>query len=183
MAAYSLAKLRFPGRNAIFKIIVASLMFHSTVNQVTHFIILSSFGWIDTYWAMIIPAISTSLGFFLMQSFMGVVPDALLESATLDGAGLGRQFWTIVMPLVKSGWLTLAIFKIQELWNMQQSSYIYSETLKTMPYAISQVTSGGIARQGAAAAGSVILLIVPVVFFIIIQSNVLETMATSGMKD
>ena len=52
-----------------------------------------------------------------------------------------------------------------------------------MPYAISQVTAGGIARQGAAAAGSVILLIVPVVFFIIIQSNVLETMATSGMKD
>ena len=183
LAAFPCSKFVFPGSVGFGKLVRTSLMFSSSVTALATYIIMNAFGWIDTYWAMIVPAISSSLGFFLMQSFMGVVPDALLESATLDGASLGRQFWTIVMPLVKSGWLTLAIFKIQELWNLTQSSYIYSETLKTMPYAISQVTSGGIARQGAAAAGSVILLIVPVVFFIIIQSNVLETMATSGMKD
>lgn len=183
MAAFPCAKFNFPGSQSLGRLVRYTLMFASSVTALATYIIMNAFGWIDTYWAMIIPAIAGPLGFFLMQSFMGVVPDALLESARLDGASFARQFWSIVMPLVKSGWLTLAIFKIQELWNLQQTSYIYTETLKTLPYAISQVTAGGIARQGAAAAGSVILLIVPVVFFIIIQSNVLETMATSGMKD
>ncbi|MBO5945852.1 MAG: carbohydrate ABC transporter permease, partial [Clostridia bacterium] len=70
MAAYALAKLRFPGRNAIFQIIVMSLMFHSTVNQVTHFIILSSFGWVDTYLSIIVPSMAGTMGLYLMKQFM-----------------------------------------------------------------------------------------------------------------
>jgi ABC-type glycerol-3-phosphate transport system permease component len=183
LAAFPCCKYVFPGSQSVGKLTRMALMFNSTVLSLAVYIIMNALGWIDTYWAMIIPAIAGPLGFFLMQSFMVVVPDALLEAAIIDGAGFQTLFWRIVMPLVKSGWLTLAIFKIQELWNLTSSSFIYSETLKTLPYAISQVTSGGIARQGAAAAGSVIMLIVPLIFFIIIQSNVLETMATSGMKD
>ena len=183
LAAFPCCKYIFPGSQSVGKLTRMALMFNSTVLSLAVYIIMNALGWIDTYWAMIIPAIAGPLGFFLMQSFMVVVPDALLEAAIIDGAGFQTLFWRIVMPLVKSGWLTLAIFKIQELWNLTSSSFIYSETLKTLPYAISQVTSGGIARQGAAAAGSVIMLIVPLIFFIIIQSNVLETMATSGMKD
>ena len=183
LAAFPCSKYNFPGGSGIGKLVRLSLMFNSTVLSLAVYIIMNALGWIDTYWSMIVPAIAGSLGFFLMQSFMGVVPDVLLEAAIIDGAGFQTLFWKIVMPLVKSGWLTLAIFKIQELWNLTSSSYIYSETLKTLHYAISQVTSGGIARQGAAAAGSVIMLLVPMFFFIIIQSNVLETMATSGMKD
>lgn len=183
LAAFPCAKYTFPGSKSIGKIVRYSLMFSSSVTALATYIIMNALGWIDTYWAMIIPAIAGPLGFFLMQGFMVNVPDALLEAAVLDGAGFQTLFWKLVMPIAKSGWLTLAIFKIQELWNLTSSSYIYSETLKTLHYAISQVTSGGIARQGAAAAGSVIMLLVPMFFFIIIQSNVLETMATSGMKD
>ena len=69
LAAYALTKLRFPGRSAIFKLIVTSLMFHSTVNQVTHFIILSSFGWIDTYLSIIVPSMAGTMGLYLMKQF------------------------------------------------------------------------------------------------------------------
>ena len=184
MAAYSLAKLRFPGRNAIFQIIVMSLMFHSTVNQVTHFIILSAFGWIDTYLAIIVPSMATTMGLYLMKQFMETsVPDTVLESARLDGASEFRTFLTIAMPMVKPAWLTLIIECFKSLWNAGASVYIHSEELKTFNYAIGQILSGGIARSGAAAAATVVMMIVPIAIFVLNQSKIIETMGSSGMKD
>ncbi len=184
MAAYSLAKLRFPGRNAIFQIIVMSLMFHSTVNQVTHFIILSSFGWIDTYLSIIVPSMATTMGLYLMKQFMETsVPDTVLESARLDGASEFRTFLIIAMPMVKPAWLTLMIECFKSLWNSGASIYIHSEELKTFNYAIQQIISGGIARSGAGAAAIVVMMAVPIIVFVLNQSQIIETMGSSGMKD
>ena len=184
MAAYSLSKLRFPGRNAIFQLIVTSLMFHSTVNQVTHFIILSSFGWVDTYLSIIVPSMATTMGLYLMKQFMETsVPDTVLESARLDGASEFRTFLIIAMPMVKPAWLTLMIECFKSLWNSGSSIYIHSEELKTFNYAINQIVSGGIARSGAGAAAIVIMMIVPIAIFVINQSKIIETMGSSGMKD
>ena len=184
MAAYSLAKLRFPGRNAIFQLIVTSLMFHSTVNAVTHFIILSSFGWIDTYLSVIIPSMATTMGLYLMKQFMeSSVPDTVLESARLDGASEFRTYLTIAMPMVKPAWLTLMIECFKSLWNSGSSIYIHSEELKTFNYAIQQIISGGIARSGAGAASTVVMMAVPITVFVLNQSQIIETMGSSGMKD
>ena len=184
MAAYSLAKLRFPGRNAIFQIIVMSLMFHSTVNQVTHFIILSAFGWIDTYLSIIVPSMATTIGLYLMKQFMETsVPDTVLESARLDGASEFRTYLIIAMPMVKPAWLTLMVECFKNLWNAGSSVYIHSEELKTFNYAINQIVSGGIARSGAGAAAIVVMMIVPITIFVINQSKIIETMGSSGMKD
>ena len=184
MAAYSLSKLRFPGRNAIFQIIVMSLMFHSTVNQVTHFIILSAFGWVDTYLSIIVPSMATTMGLYLMKQFMeSSVPDTVLESARLDGASEFRTFLIIAMPMVKPAWLTLMIECFKSLWNSGSSIYIHSEELKTFNYAIGQIVSGGIARSGAAAAAIVVMMSVPIIIFVINQSKIIETMGSSGMKD
>ncbi len=184
MAAYALAKMRFPGRNAIFQMIVMSLMFHSTVNQVTHFIILSAFGWIDTYLSIIVPSLATTMGLYLMKQFMeSSVPDTVLESARLDGASELRTFLTIAMPMVKPAWLTLIIESFKGLWNAGASVYVHSEELKTFNYAIGQILSGGIARSGAAAAATVVMMIVPIGIFILNQSKIIETMGSSGMKD
>ncbi len=184
MAAYALAKLRFPGRNAIFQMIVMSLMFHSTVNQVTHFIILSAFGWIDTYLAIIVPSLATTMGLYLMKQFMeSSVPDTVLESARLDGASEFRTFLIIAMPMVKPAWLTLIIETFKGLWNAGASVYVHSEELKTFNYAIGQILSGGIARSGASAAATVVMMIVPIGIFILNQSKIIETMGSSGMKD
>lgn len=184
MAAYALAKLKFPGRNAIFQLIVTSLMFHSTVNTVTHFIILSSFGWIDTYLAIIVPSMATTMGLYLMKQFMeSSVPDTVLESARLDGASEFRTYLTIAMPMVKPAWLTLMIECFKTLWNSGASVYIHSEELKTFNYAIQQILSGGIARSGAGAASTVVMMAVPILVFVINQSKIIETMGSSGMKD
>ena len=184
MAAYALAKLKFPGRNWMFQMVVLSLMFHQTVNQVTHFIILTTFGLVDTYWAIIIPSLATTMGLYLMKQFMeSSVSDAVLESARLDGASEFRTFLTIAMPMVKPAWLTLIIESFKGLWNTGASIYIQSEQLKTFNYAIQQIVSGGVARAGAGAAATVVMMIVPITVFVISQSSIIETMGSSGMKD
>ena len=184
MAAYALAKLRFPGRNAIFQIIVMSLMFHSTVNTVTHFIILSAFGWVDTYLSIIVPSMASTMGLYLMKQFMeSSVPDTVLESARLDGASEFRTFLIIAMPMVKPAWLTLIIECFKGLWNAGASIYIHSEELKSFNYAINQIVTGGIARSGAGAAATVVMMLVPILVFVFNQSKIIETMGSSGMKD
>lgn len=183
-AAYSLAKIKFPGRKVLFNIIVYSLMFNTTVAGITNFITMSFFGMVDTYLAIIIPAMGSTLGLYLMKQFMETsVPDSVLESARLDGASEWKILWTLVMPMVKPAWLTLIIFSFQGLWNQGASVYVFSEQLKTFPYAISQIITGGIARAGASAASTVVMMIVPILVFVISQSNVIETMSSSGMKD
>ncbi len=184
MAAYALSKLKFPGRNIMFQLIVTSLMFHSTVNQVSHFIILSTLGWVDTYLAIIVPHLAGTLGLYLMKQFMeSSVSDAVLESARLDGASEFRTFWVIAMPMVKPAWLTLIIETFKGLWNTGASIYIHSEQLKTFNYAIQQIVTGGVARAGAGAAATVVMMSVPICMFIFSQSRIIETMGSSGMKD
>ena len=184
MAAYAMTKINFPGRKSMFKLVYYSLMFNSTVSSLSNFIIMSAFGWIDTYWSLIIPAFGYTLGFYLMRQFIETtVPDSVLESARLDGAKELTIYWKIVMPMVKPAWLTLIVYSFQGLWNSGTSIYIYSEQLKTFNYAIQQILAGGITRSGAAAASTVIMMIVPISVFVVTQSNIIETMASSGMKD
>jgi ABC-type glycerol-3-phosphate transport system permease component len=184
MCAYALAKIKFPGGKTIFAIIVASLMFHSTVSTIANFITLSAFHWIDTYLARIVPAWCTSLGLYLMKQFMETnVNNAVLESARIDGATEWKTFWVIAMPMVKPAWLTLVVYSFKDLWNSGASIYIQSEQLKTFNYAVSQLVSDGISRQGASAAATVISMMVPILVFVVTQSNIIETMGSSGMKD
>ncbi len=184
LAAYAMAKIKFPGGKLMFTTVRTSLMFHATVTAVTSFLLMSLFKMIDTYWAIIVPAWATSLGLYLMKQFMETnVHDTVLESARLDGAGELKTFWTIAMPMVKPAWLTLIIYSFQGLWNAGSSIYIHSEQLKSFNYAIGQITAGGVKRQGASAAATVIMMLVPISVFVISQSNIIETMGSSGMKD
>jgi len=184
MCAYALAKINFPGRKFIFNVIVASLMFHTTVAAIANFITLSGLGWIDTYLARVVPAWCSSLGLYLMKQFMeSNVNNAVLESSRIDGATEWRTFWVIAMPMVKPAWLTLIVYSFKDLWNTGASIYIQSEQLKTFNYAVSQLVSDGISRQGASAAATVISMMVPILVFVITQSNIIETMGSSGMKD
>ncbi len=184
LAAYTMAKIKFPGGKAMFKTVQTSLMFHATVTAITSFIIMSLFGWLDTYLAIIVPAWGSTLGLYLMKQFMDTaVPDTVLESARLDGANEIKTYWVIAMPMVKPAWLTLIVYSFQALWNQGASMYIHSEQLKSFNYAIGQITAGGIKRAGASAAAQVIMMLVPIMVFVFSQSNIVETMGSSGMKD
>jgi ABC-type glycerol-3-phosphate transport system permease component len=183
MAAYALEKHKFPGSKIFFSIVVTSLMFSTVVTAIPNYLVMAKLKWLDTYLALIVPAFGYSLGLFLMKQFMETVPDSLLESARMDGASEFRTFWTIAMPCVKPAWLTLVIFSFQILWGNTGSTFIYSEELKTLPYALNQILLGGFARAGVGAAVVLLMMIVPVVLFMVTQSSIIQTMAKSGIKD
>ena len=183
MAAFVLAKYEFPGGKTFFKIVTVAMMFTGYVTGIPNYIIMSKLGMIDTYWSIIIPAFASPMGLFLMKQFMEGLPTSLIEAAKIDGATEWCVFSKIVMPNVKPAWLTLIIFSVQALWNNRASTLIYSEEMKTLPYAMQQIQAGGIARTGEAAAVLVVLMVVPIAIFIFSESQILETMASSGLKD
>lgn len=183
LAAYILEKRNFPGKNLLFSLVVVSLMFSTQVTAIPNYIIMSKIGWVDTYASLIIPAIASPLGLFLMKQFMTGIPDALLEAARIDGASELGIFRRIALPLVRPALLTLIIFAFQSMWGMTGGNYIFTEELKPLNYALNQIVNSGIARTGAAAAVSMLMLIPPFAVFIISQSSILETMASSGIKE
>jgi len=183
MGAFVLAKYDFPGNQAFFKLVTVAMMFTGYVTQIPNYLILNKLGWIDTYWSIIIPGFASPMGLFLMKQFMEGLPTSLIEAAKIDGASEWRVFSGIVMPNVKPAWMTLIIFSVQGLWNNKAATFIYSEEKKTLVYAMQQIQSGGIARTGQGAAVLVVLMIVPIAIFIFSESQILETMASSGLKD
>ncbi len=183
MAAYVLAKYSFPGGKGFFNLCQSALMFNVYVLQIPTYLIMSQLGWVDTYLALIVPAFALPMGLFLMKQFMEQIPDALIEAAKIDGAREGRIYLQIVMPNVKPAWLTVTIFSVQNLWNQKGQVYIYSEEYKMLPYALQQIMSGGVARAGVGSAATMVVMMVPIIIFILAQSNILETMASSGIKD
>lgn len=182
-AAFILAKYDFPGNKLIFNLVVLSLMFVPQVTAIPNYLTMSTLGWIDTPLALIVPAFGSSLGLFLMKQFMEtMIHDDILEIARVEGANIFQLFIKIVMPMVKPAWLTLAIFSIQNLWNIGGTTYILSDKWKTLPYALSQIVSGGIARAGVGSAVAVVIMIVPITSFVLSQTQIVETMSTSGIK-
>lgn len=183
LAAYPLAKIKFPGKTVLNTLIVLMILFRPEVTAVPQYVIISSLKMINTYWAIILPAMSSSFGVFLVRQFMvSSIPDAVLEAARLDGANEMYIFGKIVLPCIKPAWFTLTIFTFNSLWNATGLTYIYTEELKTLPSVLQSISAAGLARAGAASAVSLILMIPPIVIFLISQSSVMETMSQSGMK-
>ncbi|MCL2190199.1 MAG: carbohydrate ABC transporter permease [Defluviitaleaceae bacterium] len=187
MGAYAVSKYTFPGSKAFFNLVIITLMFSGFVTAIPNFLILAQLGWIDTFWAVIIPSFAFPMGFFLLKQFIDTVPMSLVESAKIDGAGEWRIYTRIVMPLVKPAMLTAMIFSVQGLWNNPQANLIYTEQLKTLPFALQQIVGSphtpNIARAGVGAAVAMVMMIVPIILFIVAQSNILSTMANSGIKE
>ena len=152
--AYCLSKCRFPGYKFFNQLIVTSLLFTSTATGIMQFVVMAKMGMINTYWALILPNVATSMGLYLMRQSMSTINDSIIDAAKVDGAGVFRTCWQVVIP-----------------------------NLKTLPTIMSQIAASGIARQGIIYASAVVLMIPPLVIFLIAQSNVMETMANSGMKD
>ncbi|MCL2180864.1 MAG: carbohydrate ABC transporter permease [Treponema sp.] len=183
MGAFVVSKYRFPGSGVFFKGVIITLMFSGYVTAIPNYLVMARLGWVDTYLAIIVPAFAMPIGFFLLKQFIDTIPDTLLEAATVDGAKEFGIFMWIVLPMIKPAWLTVMIFSVQALWNARASNFIYSEQLKTLPYALSQIITVGVARAGVGAAVGLFIMIVPVVMFIFAQSNVMQTMANSGIKE
>jgi len=183
--AYPLALNHFPGKKAIFNLIVVALMFVPQVTFLPQYVIIAKMGLIDTWPAMVLPSVATSLGVFLMKQFMEQMPVSVIEAARLDGYNEFLIFFKIIMPNVKPAWLTLTIFSFQGIWNNGSvQSVVFSENLRTLPTVMAQISQGGgIARVGVSAAATVFLMLPPIILFVLLQSKVVETMAFAALKE
>ena len=182
MAAYPLAKHRFPGKKVILQLVVFAILFRTEVTAVPQYILMVKTRLIDTYAALILPALATSFGVFLMTQFAEGIPEEILESARIDGAKEIPLFFRMVLPMVRPAWLTLGIFTFTSVWSTTGTQFIYSEELKMLPAMLAQIGGAGLSRAGVSAAVSVLLMVPPGVMFLFCQRSVIETMAHSGLK-
>ena len=188
MAGYALSKLKFKGRQTIFEINTLALMFVPAAVTIPRYLLIEKLGLIDSFWVHIWPALALPVGLFLLKQFIDQIPDELLEAAKMDGASHIRIYWHIILPLIRPAIATVAILAFQSIWNSAETSelYINNETLKTFAFYMSTLTStttgNTVAGQGIAAAASLIMFLPNLVIFILLQSQVMNTMAHSGIK-
>lgn len=184
LAAFTFSKSKIKGSKALFTLVQMMLLYNSVTLGVPQYLIFSKLGMIDTYWVYILPAIPSTVNCFLMKQFMDAsINNSLLEAARIDGAGVLSMYWRIVMPIMKPALMTVLLFSFQGMWSSGATDTIFSEQLKTLPSVMSSVTAGGIARSGSSMAITVLLMVPPIAVFLFTQSNVLETMSSSGIKE
>jgi len=186
LAAFSMAKLKLRYKNIMFGIIVATLMFSPSVTQISSYFIVSKLGMINTYWALVIPKLAGAYSFFLLKQTIQEIPDALIESAKLDGCSILRIYFKIILPLSKPVIATVVVFAFVANWNDFYAPLIYinKEAYKTLPLAL-QMLQGGpgqVARSGAMAAAAFLSTMPTIIVFLIMQSKVVKTMAHTGIK-
>jgi len=183
MAAFTFSKSKIGERKVYFTLVQLMMLYNNVTLGVPQYLIFSKLGMIDSYAVYILPAAASAVNCFLMKQFMDAsISDTLLEAASIDGAGVFSMYWKIIMPIMKPAWMTVLLFSFQAMWSTVPGGTIFSEDLKTLPYVMSSVAAGGIARQGSSMAITVILMIPPIIVFLFTQSNVLETMSSSGIK-
>lgn len=184
MAAFTFSKSKIKGASFSFKLITTMMLYNGATLGVPQYLIFSKMLIIDTYYVYILPALASTVNCFLMKQFMDAsINDSLLEAARIDGAGVLSMYWRIIMPIMKPAILTVLLFSFQAMWSVVPGGTIFSEELKTLPYVMSSVALGGIARQGSSMAITVVLMLPPILVFLVTQSNVLETMGNSGIKE
>ena len=183
--AYALAKLPFPGRKALFAIVVGNVMVPVMVTFVPTFVLVSRLGLVNTYAGLILPNVALAVNVFLIRQYMLSLPDELLESARIDGAGEWRIFWRIVLPLCRPVLATVATLTFLGSWNNFLWPLVVATTEDhyTLPVALALYSVGQNQTQyGLLLAGSVVVITPIVVVFFLLQKHFVQGIATTGMK-
>ncbi|MBQ6830624.1 MAG: carbohydrate ABC transporter permease [Clostridia bacterium] len=183
LAAYGLVKHSPPGSKTWFNIIVAALMVSPQVTQIPKYLVINELGLVNSYAAIIIPALASAYYFFLVKQFVEQLPNELIEAARIDGGGEMYIFWRIIMPMLKPAWVTMLIFCFVGTWNDYFSPLVYlnDQAMKTLPLAL-QTIGTGIGRAGAVSAATLLMTMPTIILFTISQRNVMQTMIHSGIK-
>lgn len=185
MAAFAFARLRFPLKNTIFFLFLATMMIPGTVVLIPNFIIISRLGLLDSHWALILPSLTSAFGIFLLrQQFMGL-PEALMDAAKIDGAGFLRIFVQIMLPLIGPGLSALGIFTFLGSWNnyMGPLLFLRSQDLFTFPLAIVALNGYmGTGNRAHVLAGIMISVAPVLAFFLVAQRYIIQGIAVTGLK-
>lgn len=187
MAGYSLSKMKFKLRSALFEVNTLALMFVPVAVMIPRYLVVDKAGLLDTYWVHMLPLLAMPIGLFLLKQFIDQVPDELREAALIDGAGEFAIFRKVIVPVIKPALATVAILAFQSVWNNVETStmYVDDETIKTLPFFVRTLVAeqgNTVAGQGLSAAASLLMFLPNLIIFIILQSKVMNTMAHSGLK-
>lgn len=184
MGAYALDKIKFPGRDGLFRIVILALMYSPPAAAIPIYMAVSKMGLINNYLALILPGLASPMYFFLLKQFISQVPNDIIESGRIDGASEWRIYRTLVMPMCKAAISTVIVFCFTASWNDAAGStlYITNQAMKSLPYAIASVSGGSLAMAGAREAASLLTTLPTILIYVAMQARVIRTMAFSGIK-
>ncbi|MFU8876187.1 carbohydrate ABC transporter permease [Micromonospora sp. SL4-19] len=185
LVGYALAKLRYPGKRALFLAVLGMLMVPGMVTFVPQFVLVSNMGLTNTYAGLILPFLVGPFGVFLMRQFLQSIPDELIEAARVDGAGEFRIFWRVVLPLCRPALAALGILTFLASWNnfLWPLVVATTEDKYTLPVALALYSVGENERNyGLLLAGAVVVVLPVLVVFVLLQRHFLRGIATTGIK-
>ncbi len=184
LAGFAFAKYRFPGREFLFYLILATMMIPFFVTLIPVFFIVRQLGWIDTYQGLVVPGLTSAYGIFLMRQFMVTLPDELIDAARIDGASELRIYWRIVLPLVKPALATLGTFTFIGSWNnfLWPLLVINSRDLMTLPLGINSLRSLYADNTNLLMAGTAVAVVPMLFVFIFLQRYFIQGIALTGLK-
>ena len=184
MAGYGFSKFSFPGRDLVFGLILSTFMIPFPVIMIPLFVLVRNFGWVDTYWGLIIPGALTGFAVFMMRQFIQAIPGELLDAARIDGAGEMRIFLTLVLPLARPALATLGILTFLESWNnlLWPLIVIQSDEMETIPLGLTKFSTLYSSNYAQMLAMSVIASLPVLVVFIIGRRQIINSLMLSGIK-
>lgn len=185
MAGYALAKLRFPGRERLFRILMTALLVPAQVTMLPLFLLLKQMGFVNTYMGVMIPGLASVFGIFLVRQYMSTIPNDLLDAARVDGAGEFRIFWTIVLPVVKPILVTLGVFSFLGAWNdfMWPLVVLSDDAMYTLPVAISSLAGEHVQDTELMMAGSVLTVLPVLIVFLVLQRSYIQGIMSGSLKE
>jgi len=184
LAGYAFGKLRFPGREKMFFLLLMTLMVPFQVNLIPLYKLMDLFKWIDTYWALIVPGATSAFGIYLMRQYILSIPDEILDSARVDGCSEFGIFWRIVAPLSLPGVATLAIFTFMGSW----TSFLWpmiitsSMNMRTLPVGIALLQEYHTTNWTQTMAGSTIAALPMIIVFLFMQRQFIEGLTAGAVK-
>jgi ABC-type glycerol-3-phosphate transport system permease component len=184
LAAYAFAKIRFPGSRAVFAVLLATLIIPESVYLVPNFIIVTRMGWYDSLAALTVPFMASAFYIFLLRQFFAQVPNELVESARIDGAGHARSLVSIVLPLSGAPLFTVAFLAFVGSWNSLQWPLVATRTPRWRPITVGLTTfiSDAGPENQLIMAGAVIATLPIVFLYFLAQKQFTEAIARSGIK-
>lgn len=184
LGGFAFAKHKFPGREKIFALLLATMMVPGQITMIPVFLMLKSVGLINSYWGLIIPAGASAFGIFLMRQFITTIPTDLIESARIDGCSEFRIYWTIILPLCKPVIAALGIFTFMGSWNafLWPLIIMIKENMYTLPVALANLSGQHATKFGLLMAGAVVVVIPVLIVFIVAQRYVIKGVAVTGLK-
>lgn len=185
LAGYAFAKLRFPGRDAIFLVMLGSLMIPWQVNLIPGFVLIKELGWLDTFWALIIPKLALPFGIFLCRQYILSIPDTLLEAARIDGCSEFGIYRRIILPLLTPALATLAIFTFLAQWNdfVWPLVVMQSSEMRTVPLIIGVLNGQFGSNFAMMMAGAVVVTLPMILVFLVFQRQFIRGVFLTGLRE